>query len=62
MLSVLARLLHSCAVLRGADENIFSVCLLLQQLHVLSYTFFTVSMEEGKGKKSSLQSLTPQLF
>lgn len=48
MLRVLARLCQSFVVLRGADENTFSFSFLSQQLPLLSYPFFAVSMEEGK--------------
>lgn len=61
MLSILARLLRSFAMLRDADENLFSFCLLPQELYLLSYTSFTVCMEKAK-RKSFLQSLTFQLF
>lgn len=49
-LSICDRLLHNFAIFKVADENMFSFCLLLQLLPFLSYTFFTVSMEEGKVK------------
>lgn len=45
MLILSARLLHSFAMFEVADENMFSFCL---PLPLLSYTLFTISMEEGK--------------